>query len=124
MKDQLKIQEMHNQSGKFGKPVKSIEEKLTGSMRGKSKIPQFIIGDGKKEETQIWIDELVDSLVDEAAEGGVKSLEQSYQAASELEKSRKAWVNLSGGKEEDYKIHFILALLSACWLVSLVIRLS
>ena len=64
MKDQLKIQEMHNQSGKFGKPVKSI----------------------------------IDSLVDEAAEGGVESLQQSYQDASELEKSRKAWVNLSGGK--------------------------
>ena len=64
MKDQLKIQEMHNQSGKFGKPVKSI----------------------------------IDSLVDEAAEGGVKSLEQCYQAASELEKSGEAWVNLSRGK--------------------------
>lgn len=36
--------------------------KLTGSIMrgGKSKIPQFIIGDGKKEETQIWIDELVE----------------------------------------------------------------
>ena len=64
MKNQLEIQEMHNQSGKFGKPVKSI----------------------------------IDSLVDEAAEGGVESLQQCYQAASELEKSRKAWVNLSGGK--------------------------
>ena len=64
MKDQLKIQEIHNQSGKFGKPVKSI----------------------------------IDSLVDEAAKGGVESLQQSYQDASELEKSRKAWVNLSGGK--------------------------
>ena len=100
MKDQLKIQEMHEQSGKFGKPVKSIEEKLTGSVAGggKSKIPQFIIGDGKKEKAQVWIDELVDSLVDEAAEGGVKSLQQCYQAASALEKSREAWVNLSGGK--------------------------
>jgi hypothetical protein len=64
MKDQLKIQEMHNQSGKFGKPVKSI----------------------------------IDSLVDEAAEGGVESLQQCYQAVSELEKSGEAWVNLSGGK--------------------------
>ena len=64
MKDQLKIQEMHEQSGKFGKPAKSI----------------------------------IDSLVDEAAKGGVESLQQCYQDASELEKSRKAWVNLSGGK--------------------------
>ena len=64
MKDQLKIQEIHNQSGKFGKPVKSI----------------------------------IDSLVDEAAKGGVESLQQCYQAASEFEKSGEAWVNLSKGK--------------------------
>ena len=43
-------------------PEDNIEEKLTGSVAGggKSKIPQFIIGDGKKEKAQVWIDELVE----------------------------------------------------------------
>ncbi len=42
--------------------------KLTGFMlgRGKSKIPQFIIGDGKKEKTQVWIDDcgIVESAIE------------------------------------------------------------
>lgn len=64
MKNQLEIQEMHANSGKFGKPVKSI----------------------------------IDYLVDEANEGGVESLQQYYQAASELERSGEAWFNLPRGK--------------------------
>lgn len=55
---------MHANSGKFGKPVKSI----------------------------------IDYLVDEANEGGVESLQQYYQAASELERSGEAWFNLPRGK--------------------------
>ena len=68
LNDQLKIQEMHNKSGKFGKPEKSTRESI------------------------------IDSLVDEAAKGGAESLQKYYQAASELENSGKAWFDLSGGK--------------------------
>ena len=63
---------MHNRSGKFGKPKKSI----------------------------------INSLVDEAAKGGEKSLEKYYQAASELENSGKAWFDLKYSESSNNFINF------------------
>jgi hypothetical protein len=65
--EQLKIQQMHDDSGKFGQPKIA---KLTSNS-------------------------IIDMLVDEAAKGGVESLENYYRMALA---ANGFWFNLSGRK--------------------------